>query len=328
MEWLIQGLALLITLFLAVVKSLHYAPNQTSDFELNRLAEQGNTEAQAMLQRHHILPSLIALQRLKEVLLIALLATLLLGTHQPWLGLLLCAGYLLVAELAAARGWLKPVAKYLQKAIENRMVQPASKFASVVRPFAPKFRAHTLRLSSRSELQQLIAADDHVLNSQDKARVLGALQFSDHTIAGVMVNRDRIATVDVDETIGAVLLDRLHKTGYNIYPVVKKGLDNIQGLLYMRDIMEPAAELKKVSDALRPGVYYLPESAPLTAVLSASLQSGRQLFIVVGDNGNITGLVTLRDALVKLLGSPPPAENYLSTDPKKVKAYENPIQTT
>lgn len=327
MEWLIQGLALLITAFLAVVKSLHYVPAQTSDFELSRLAEQGNAEAQAALQRHHVLPILIALQRLKEVLLIALLATLLLGTHEAWVGLLLCAAYLLLAELAAARGWMTPVAGYLQRAIESRMMQPAAGFASVVRPFAPKFRTHAIQLGSRSELQQLIAADDHVLNADDKARLLGALQFSDHTIAGIMVPRDRIVTVDADETVGAVLLDRLHKSGFNIYPVVKKDLNNLQGLLYMRDVIEPAPELKKVKDALRPGVYYLPESAPLSVVLASSLQSGRQLFIVVGDNGNITGLVTLRDALVKLLGSAPPAQNYLSTDPKKVKPYENPSTT-
>ncbi len=324
MEWFIQGLALLITLFLAVVKSLHYVPAKTSDFELSRLAEQGDTRAQAELQRHHMLPILIALQRLKEVLLVALLATLLLGTHEAWAGLLLCAGYLLIAELAAARGWVTSIAGYLQGAIEKRMVQPASKFASVVRPFAPQFRAHTIHLSSRSELQQLIAADDHVLNSEDKARVLGALHFSDHTIAGIMVPRSRIVTVDADETVGPVLLDRLHKSGFNVYPVVKKDLNSLQGLLYVRDILEPAPEVTKVKDALRPGVYYLPESAPLAVVLSSSLQSGRQLFIVVGDNGNITGLVTLRDALVKLLGSAPPIQNYLSTDSKKVQPYENP----
>jgi CBS domain containing-hemolysin-like protein len=323
MEWLIQGLALLITIFLAIVKSLHYVPAQTSDFELGRLAEQGDAEAQSELQRRHALPALIALQRLKEVLLIALLATILLGTHEAWAGLLLCAVYLLIAEFVAARGWLAPIAGSLQAAIERR-VASSSKVAAAVKPFAPKFKAHALELSSRSELQQLIAADDHVFNSDEKARLLGALQFSDHTIAGIMVPRDRIVTVEADETVGAVLLDRLHKSGYNIYPVVKKDLNNLQGLLYMSDILEPAAELKKVKDALRPTVCYLPESAPLSVVFRSSLQSGRQLFIVIGDNGNITGLVTLRDALVKLLGSPPPAGNYLSTDPKKVQPYENP----
>jgi CBS domain containing-hemolysin-like protein len=49
------------------------------------------------------------------------------------------------------------------------------------------------------------------------------------------------------------------------------------------------------------------------------LQSGKQLFIVVDNQGNTTGLISLRDALAKLLGIAPPAENlHVSNDPKKV----------
>ena len=319
MEWLIQGLALFIALFLAVVKSLHYAPGTTSDFELRRLVEEGNEMAQTEIDRRHTLPMLIAMQRLKEVLLVALLAALLLGTHTTWLGLVLTAGYLLLAELVAARGWVTKLAGALQRAVERTWARPVAHFSTVIRPFAPTLRAHEVKLGSRRELQQLIAADEQVLTAKDRARVLGALEFGGHTVAGIMVPRERVVSVESSETVGPVLLDNLHRAGYNIFPVIKKDLDHLQGLLYVGDIAAPDPEVKTVKDALRPTVYYLPESAPLEAVITASMQTGRQFFMVVNDAGSVTGLITLRDALLKLMGSAAATEVYTATDPKAVR---------
>jgi CBS domain containing-hemolysin-like protein len=62
--------------------------------------------------------------------------------------------------------------------------------------------------------------------------------------------------------------------------------------------------VEKVADATRPAVYYLPQDALITEVISASLKTGRQLFLVRNEADEIVGLITLADVLAKVLGRP------------------------
>ncbi len=298
--------ALLLTFGLTVVKSLQLAPSTESEFELERRADGGDGHARHELNRRAALPLIAALQRIKGAIIITLLIGLLVATHEAWLGLLIGFGLLMVAELATARGWLTRLTWRLQRRIEPHMVQAVHGLAFVLRFWAPKAADMTDGpiIASKAELQQMIRQDQTVLTEAEKLRLSGALDFAHTTIAQAMVPRDAIVAVDVGETVGPLLLDRLHKAGHNIFPVVKNDIDHIKGLLYMADLVPLDPELKDVHDALRPTVHYLPAKAHLSAVLAASLQTGRQLFIVVDEAGKTEGLITLADTLRHLLGQP------------------------
>jgi CBS domain containing-hemolysin-like protein len=309
MEWLIQLVAVLLSLLLAAVKSMRYQPNGLSEFELERQVKAGDTAAITEKERRALLPTYLALQYAKEVAISVIIAVLLLSTHSSPVGALLTAVYFALAYTVAARGWLSKFVNNLQLRVEPRITKYVLKLTPLFGWLAPKpgghAHAHT-GIASRDELRQLIKDDEKLLSPQDKARMLGAFDFGSMLVADAMVPRDQIATVDVKETVGPVLLDRLHKDGHNIYLAIKKDINHIKGWLYMSDLTPLDPDVKEVKDAVRSTVHYLPANAPLADVISASLTTGRQLFVVVNDEGETQGLVSLADALAFLNGEPLP----------------------
>ncbi|MGH7196839.1 MAG: CBS domain-containing protein [Candidatus Saccharimonadales bacterium] len=320
MEWLVQFLSLGVALLIAFLKSAQFAPNHLSDFELERLAQQGDASAVAEAQRRQMLPMVDGLVQVKILVLSLLVVVLQVSVLDVWLALVVSLAYLLLAELLAARVWIARYAQRLAAQHEPRLLRLAAQGVVVLRLLtAPRRASTSASFLSKAEFKQLITADQSVLSQDEKTRLLSTLEFGTLKISDVMVPRDKVKTVGVGETVGPLLLDRLHKDGHNVFPVVKKDLDHIKGFLFMRDLVPLDSDLKEVKDAVRPSVYYLPEDAPLSALLAASLQTGRQLFIVVGDTGKTVGLITLQDALAKLMGEPLPKESPVATDPKKVK---------
>ena len=305
MEWLIQIIAIILSLLLAAVKSMRYQPNNLSEFELDRQIKAGNDAAVAERDRRALLPTYLALQYTKEVAISVIIAVLMLSTHTSAVGALLTALYFALAYVVAARGWITKWVNGLQRRLEPRLSRYVIKMTPLFGWLAPKpSGVRGGSIASRDELRQLIKNDEKLLGMQDKARLLGAFDFGSLTVADAMVPRDNIVTVDIKETVGPVLLDRLHKDKHNVYVVIKKDLDHIKGLLYMSDLSPLDPEIETVKDAVRPSVHYIPAHAALQEVISAALMTGRQLFIVVNDEGETQGLVTLADALNFLFGEP------------------------
>lgn len=314
MELLILFGALVLCFALALVKSLHFKPNSLSEFELGRKIKAGDHAAVAEQERRELLPTYQALQNSKELFLTFLLLWLLFDTHDIWVGALLSLVFLFAAYLVAARGWLDGFAARIMAKWEPHLHRYARRMAKIIGWFAPRGGVNQgVSIASRDELRQLIAADTHILAPPDKARLLGAFDFGSLIVADAMLPADKIATVDIKETVGPVLLDRLHKAGHNMFPVVKKDIDHIKGWLYMSDLTPLDPELKEVKDAIRPTVHYVPANAPLQDVLAASLMTGRQLFIAVDDQGATKGLVNLADALAFLNGEALPKTAPVST---------------
>ena len=320
MEWLVQFVAICLSLLLAAVKSLRYQPNALSEFELERQVKAGDAAAISEKERRSLLPTYLALQYSKEVAISVILAVLLLSVYESAFGALLTALYFAAAYAIASRGWLNGFARSVQLKLEPLVTRYVIKLSPLFKWLAPKeggtLPAPKSGFHSRDELRQLLKDDVKLLSPQDKARMLGAFDFGSLIVADAMVPADQIKTVDIKETVGPVLLDRLHKDAHNVFPVVKKDIHHIKGWLYMSDLTPPDPDLKLVKDAVRPTVHYLPVNAPLQDVLSAALQTGRQLFIAVNDAGETQGLVSLADALAYLNGEPLAKAAPVSTKPE------------
>jgi magnesium and cobalt transporter len=200
--------------------------------------------------------------------------------------------------------------------IEPRIIKSVHHVAVVAKHLAPHHSGtHGPAVGSRTELLHIIDTDSTFLSTQEKQQVQAALAFGDVKISDVMVPRDNIATVNIKETVGPILLDRLHKDGHSVFVVVKKDIDDIKGLLYMADATSGHPDIKTVKDALRPSVPYVPADAPLGHILGAALSTGRQFFIATDGKGKTLGLITLADALHALHGRTiEPVQTYRSPD--------------
>lgn len=319
LEVLILVMAAVVAFVVAAVEAWQLAPSSLSESELQRRAAGGDTHAGHELRRRAITPLFFGLQRVVVSLLVVVMVGILAARLPLWLALLVSLALLLVVGVVTAHGALVRLVSSVQRKLEPKVWKLTERLSGVLKFFAPHRIAEQPAIASKDELHQLISQDRSVLSDTDRKLLLGAMAFPETSVTEAMVPRQKITSIDDTETVGPLLLDRLHKAGHNVFPVIHKNLDQIIGLLYMSDLVPLDPDLKDIKEAVRPRVHYLSHKARLADVLAASLQSGRQLFIVVDDNANTLGLITLRDALVKLLGSAPPAQSLVSIDPKKAK---------
>lgn len=302
MEWFVWTVAVLVAVGLALVESIRFATGALSQAELTRRADKGDTHAKHELNKRALLPLYYGLQRLKVTFLILVLVGTLASFYPLWIALLASLGMLLVVGVVVAMGWLNWLARFVQPRIEKHIWSVVKAGAPVLRLFAPRTNGGgEISFASKDELKQMIDQDTSILSPDEKTRLVAAMHFSDKTVGDIMVPASQIATVGQSETVGPLLLDKLHKTGRSVIVVVSKSLDNVKGLLYMSDLVPLDPEIQTVKDALRSKVFYVSAEAPLATVLGASLKTGRQMFLVAR-GGKTVGLVTLSDALEHLLG--------------------------
>jgi CBS domain containing-hemolysin-like protein len=87
-------------------------------------------------------------------------------------------------------------------------------------------------------------------------------------------------------------------------PVYRGQIDNVEGLIYVRDLLELWAENNEdgsIATLVRP-VYFVPETKPVAELLEEMQKAHVQLSIVVDEYGGVSGLVTVEDILEEIVG--------------------------
>jgi CBS domain containing-hemolysin-like protein len=204
-------------------------------------------------------------------------------------------GMRLAAWLAPALSWLL---NYLHPVLDRLVT-----FVKKRRPVHFHTGLYTKEdLLELLELQQ-VQADSRIEQSElDVAR--NALTFGDKIVRDILTPRRVVKTVNVEESVGPVLMTELHESGFSRFPVFEGENDNIIGTLYLRDITR-AKTGGKVRGLVRPNdVCYVHEEQPLTEVLQAILKTRRHLMIVVNGFEEYVGVITIEDVLEQILGKP------------------------
>lgn len=152
------------------------------------------------------------------------------------------------------------------------------------------------------ELSKALEITD-VKASDDKEMLEGILRFGDTTAAEVMTPRVDMTDIDIscsfDEVMNIVL-----DSGYSRLPVYKESQDDIQGVLYARDLLpyigkaDPDFDWRKL---LRKP-YFVPESRMIDDLLEDFRGRHLHMAIVVDEFGGTQGIVTLEDVLEEIVG--------------------------
>jgi CBS domain containing-hemolysin-like protein len=131
-------------------------------------------------------------------------------------------------------------------------------------------------------------------------------EFGETIVREIMVPRIDMATVPADFTLSksmSVFLSR----GYSRLPVVGKNIDDISGILYVKDVArvlhESPAKMEKtlVSEVARP-VVFVPESKPVDELLREMQLSSTHIAVIVDEYGGVAGLATMEDVIEEIVG--------------------------
>jgi CBS domain containing-hemolysin-like protein len=168
-------------------------------------------------------------------------------------------------------------------------------------------KQHQTKIYEKEDLisllnQQMEQADNRVAKEElDIAR--HALQFGDKLVRDVFVPRRMVREVSLEEKIGPILMEELHKSGHSRFPVYDGKKDNIVGTLMLRDLLGVRTG-GVVKDVVHQTVLYLHESQNLYQALHAMLKTRHHMFIVVNDFEEIVGIITLEDVIETIIGKP------------------------
>ncbi len=164
-----------------------------------------------------------------------------------------------------------------------------------------KFSKQKLSISVDRLSQALeLTSDDET--SQDEQKLLqGIVTFGNTDTKNVMCPRMDIFALDLEVSYQEIMVDILNH-GYSRIPVYKKSIDQIQGILYVKDLL-PHFDKKSFdwSQLLREP-YFVPENKKLDDLLNEFKEMKMHLAIVVDEYGGTSGLITLEDIIEEIVG--------------------------
>lgn len=304
LDVLTQLVVLLLAVLVAAVKSLRFDPTELTDYELDRQVKQGRDAAIAEARLRRERPILLALQQITILLLTIVIIVTLRSTFDFIGAIFFAIIWLLVAEFLATRGWLRSFAEEFADRNQMRILKVADFLRPVLRFITFQQFIDTRRATfySKDELMYALENDHGVLTKEEITLVRQALSYMDKQVKEVMTPRSVVITAEASDTLGPVVLDKLHKSGQSRFPVVEKNFDHVVGMLYMHDLVPLPPKAKHVKDAMRPKVYYVNQDKNLEHVLHAFLRTKHHLFIVVNEFEEATGVISIEDILEQIIG--------------------------
>ncbi len=151
-------------------------------------------------------------------------------------------------------------------------------------------------------VQELHEKLDESLNEEERDMIRGIVDLSETSVKEVMIPR-----IDVDflplEIQGDELLSRVASSGHSRFPVFKESIDNVVGVLYVKDLIKLASrkeaiELEKI--VRKP--FFVPESKRIDTLLREFKRRHVHIAIAIDEYGGVSGIVCMEDIIEEIVG--------------------------
>jgi putative hemolysin len=162
------------------------------------------------------------------------------------------------------------------------------------------------QVHSEAELRMLVSRStaEGEIEESERELIDKVFVFGDKDVADVMVAKPDVAAVSIDmppEEALAVVLD----SPYTRYPVFRESLDDIAGVLHVRDLFSAIHDRGlaglELASLLRPA-YVVPETKDLASLLQEFRRTNSHFAVVVDEYGALVGIATLEDLLEEIVG--------------------------
>ena len=162
--------------------------------------------------------------------------------------------------------------------------------------------------STQAELRELVdmAGADSVIEDEERQMIHSVFDLGDTIAREVMVPRTEMVWVESNKTLRQAMSLGL-RSGYSRIPVVGESIDDIVGVVYLKDIAKRTFEhsesqtSERVCDLMRPA-YLVPDSRPVDELLRDMQAARTHMAVLVDEYGGTAGLVTIEDVLEEIVG--------------------------
>lgn len=170
----------------------------------------------------------------------------------------------------------------------------------------PLLTENELRLMLRS------AEESGVIEAHEEKMIKGIIDLEETVVREIMTPRVDIVAINADANL-LELLELNKENHYSRLPVYEEKLDNIKGIVYMRDLLYYLQQPEKLAltqvQELMIQTPYIPETVSILSLLKDMRSKKNHMAIVVDEFGGTSGLVTLEDIIEEITG-----EIYDETD--------------
>lgn len=158
-------------------------------------------------------------------------------------------------------------------------------------------------------VSMLEESQDQGLIKESEAEMISNIFDLDETSASeIMTHRKNISAVDSEWTLQETMVF-ITKEQYSRFPVFRENIDNIIGVLHIRDAitfyMDPSNRDKKIGeiDGIMQKAHFIPETSKIDSVFKNMQSRKNHLEIVVDEYGQTSGLIAMEDILEEIVGN-------------------------
>jgi putative hemolysin len=201
--------------------------------------------------------------------------------------------------------------------LAKRMARPMHWLYIILHPFTGRMvnwshrmekrlaQANSQDSSKKEDLENAIAfsVDQDIYKTDEADLLKGIINFGEVSVKQVMRARMDIVGVDLQHTYKQ-MMDIVLTSGYSRLPVYSDNLDDIKGILYVKDLLNHTREASDFEwqQLTRNTVLYVPETKKIDELLKEFQVKRLHLAIAVDEFGGTSGLVTLEDIMEEIIG--------------------------
>ncbi len=163
-----------------------------------------------------------------------------------------------------------------------------------------KIESKNLSIDELSEVHEIVQTR---ATKQEQKMLDGILEFGSIEAKRVMIPRTDMVAIPIQSSYQEVI-NTINEEGVSRIPVYEESIDNIKGVLYIKDLLDSLTDKKEEFDwqSLIRQPYFVPETKKLDDLLEEFQNKKIHLALVVDEYGGVEGLVTLEDIIEEIVG--------------------------
>lgn len=157
---------------------------------------------------------------------------------------------------------------------------------------------------TEEEIRMMIDVGEEkgVIGVAAKEMLNNVFEFNDKIVSEIMVPRTEVFALDKELTIKEVIDILSEDTRYSRVPVYEETIDNIVGIVYIKDILLSKKDENRKIKELMKKAYYVPETITVDQLFEEMRKNKKQISIVIEEHGGTSGIVTMEDILEEIVG--------------------------
>ena len=147
-----------------------------------------------------------------------------------------------------------------------------------------------------------VGEEKGTIEEEEKEMINNVFEFNDKFVSEIMVPRNKIFALDVDMTIAEVIEKLSEDMRYSRIPVYDENMDNIKGIIYIKDLLISKKNKNSKIKSLVKEAYFVSETKRVNELFQELRKDKKQIAIVLDEYGGTAGMVTMEDILEEIVG--------------------------